>query len=453
MTTSITTSSSYPPLLVALQQCYQEGMSPVNNYTVWANCLEEVYQQLGYQNTASDFVTAINQVWGPQVSGPTMLNAVTSLNNTGGQAFPASVVQPLINSLLATFLIRDDFNDNGSTQAGIFWSSPDIINYGTNTLTVATAAATLNQYINTNFNDGQNNNMYIRAKNIGSAPATGYVTLYAVPCSLLLTPQSWLPYEMSLPSSLQNLYDQSNALQIQPGEICINTTAFNYQGLPGGGHFCLIAVASGANGMPFPVPQSFPTNVDQANFIINNPNVAQRNMNYGNITGSTGIMNATLGNNNNVPTSFLISLTQNNEGSALPAGTTVTASITDPRCPYAPPVETWYNGVTLGGLTVPASINGTPGAALLNISFTIQLPPGASFAGTAPIMVSYYQVPQGQNSLMEAEVIRNYKLPGANQAARAAKGLNVFAANMESSEMVDDGTPLVLMGACQFTLV
>lgn len=443
------TSGQYPPLLVALQQCNQEGMSPVNNYAVWANCLQEVYQQLGYTNTAADFVTAINQVWGPQVSGPTMLSVVTVLTNgTGQQLFTPAIVQPLINALLATFLIRDTFDDRGAGHGGAHWISPDIINYGTNTLTTAQAASTMGQYINTQFTDGQNNNMYIRAQNISGNPASGYVSLYAVPGSLLLTPQSWLPYEMALPSSLENLYNTAGSLQIQPGEVCLNTTAFNYTGLPGGGHFCLIAVASGANGMPFPVPQSFPTNAGLAGWVLDNPNVGQRNMDYGAVSGTTGTMNATVGNNNNTATQFVITLAQNADGNKFPQGTTVSASITDPRAPYAPPTEQWYNGVTFGGLTVPANINGAPGAPLINITFTIQLPPGASFKGTAPIMVTYYQVPSAKNDRLESALVRNYKIPGGPDAPQAMKA---FADN-NAADDTEDGTPLMLLGACQFTL-
>jgi len=459
------TSGQYPPLLVVLQQCNQDGLSPTVDYKAWATCLQEVYQQLGYTNTAADFVTAINQVWGPQVSGPTMLNAVTALTNSvGQQSFTAAVVQPLIDGLLATFLIRDTFSDTGAAHDGVHWVSPDIINYGTTTLTVAQAAGSMGSYINSTFTDGQDNSMYVRAQNIGPNAASGYVTLYAVPGSLLLTPQSWLPYEMSQPSSLENFYDQSNAAQIQPGEVCLNTTAFNYRGLPGGGHFCLIAVASGANGMPFPVPDSFPTNAGLAGWVLDNPNVAQRNMDYGAVSGTTGTMNATVGNNNNVATTFIVALTPG-PGNTFPAGTTVSASITDTRAPYSPPVQQWAaGGISFYNLVIPPNINGAPGSPLINMTLTIQLPAGASFSGTSPILVTYYQVPTNQNDDLELALIRNIKLPdpaqlpqevkvaarGAATGNQAPQAMKAYVTNLFANED-EDGTQLLLLGACQFT--
>ncbi|KAA5536146.1 hypothetical protein F0919_00295 [Taibaiella lutea] len=459
------TSGQYLQLLLALQQCNLDGVSPTFDYQDWVAFLQAVYQQMGYTNTAADFVTAINQVWGSLVVGPTMLNVVTALTNSvGQQSFTAAVVQPLIDGLLATFLIRNTFSDTGGVHDGVHWVSPDIINYGTTTLTVAQAVSSMGSYINGTFTDGQSNNMYVRAQNIGPNAASGYVTLFAVPSSLLLTPQSWLPCQISQPSSLENFYDQGNLAQIQPGEVCLNTTAFNYSGSPGGGHFCLIALASGANGMPFPIPDNFPTNAGLAGWVLDNPNVAQRNMDYGAVSGTTGTMNATVGNNNDIATTFVVTLTPG-PGNTFPAGTTVSASITDTRAPYAPPVQQWAaGGISFYNLVIPPNINGASDSPLINMTLTIQLPVGASFSGTSPILVTYYQVPTNQNDDLELALIRNIKLPDPAQlpqevkiAARGAaignqvpQAMKVYVTDIFANED-EDGTPLLLLGACQFT--
>ena len=423
------------PLVDVLQQCNQEGKSPSTNYQVWLECLQEVFQSLGYQNTAADFVSAINQVWGQQVTEQIMLTAVTTLvNASGGYPFASTVVQTLIDGLLATFLIRDNLNDVGGQSEAPFWSSPDIINYGTNTLTVAAAISMQSEYITCQFNNGQQNNMYIRARNISNSPASGYVSLYSVPSSLLMSPQSWLPFEMGYPSSAENFYDQSNSQQIQPGEMCLNTTPFNYAGIPSGGHFCLVAVASGANGMPFDIPQSFPSNAALASWVQNNPNVSQRNMDYGFVTGNTGTMYVTIGNNNNIASNFIITITPENSNK-LPEGTIVSASITDVRAPYSPPPQQWSpEGISFPEFTVPANIDGSPQNPLINISLYIELPQGSSFSDSAPIMVNYYQVPSATPDQLELTMLSMHQIPG---------GANVMADTVEESS-------LLLLGSCSF---
>lgn len=442
--TSKSTQTTPPPLVAVLQQCNQEGTNP-SQLTAWEDCLQEVFQSRNYNDTATGFVSAINQVWGPQVNAQLMLSAVTGLEDgSKSHPFTEAIVQPLINALLATFLIRDNLNDVGGQSASPYWISPDIINYGTDMLTVTEATNSMSSYINTSFNNGQNNNMYIRTRNISNTAASGYVSIYSVPASLLLTPQSWLPFAISQPSSAESFYDASNAAQIQPTEIGLTTTPFTYMGPPSGGHFCLIAVASGANGMPFSIPTGFSSNAQLAAWVEGNPNVSQRNMDYAAISGTIGTMSVTVGNSNNKASGFIVAMKPGSNQS-FPVGTMVSVSITDSRAPYSPPPQQWAQaGISFYGLTVPANITGTPQSPLINMTITIQLPTGTSFANTPSISIEYYQIPSTNADQTELSVVRSYKIP------LYIDGQTGLAQNEESDIVETEDVPLILLGMCNF---
>jgi hypothetical protein len=428
---SSTPSLTAAPLVEVLQQCNQNGESPSTNYQAWTECLQDVFASRNYVDTANSFVSAINQVWGPAVTSTIMLSAVTGLTDFNNQqAFTTAVVQPLITALLSTFLIRDNLSDTGGQSSSPFWISPDIICYQQNTLTVATAVSDYGTDLNEPFTNGEANNFYIRAVNISTNSATGYVSLYAVPVSLLLTPQSWQLAEISTPASTENFYDSSNSATIAPNEICLTTTPFTYQGVPGGGHFCMIAIASGANGMPFPIPASFSSNAAQALWVETNPSVSQRNLSFQAFTGSQATLVVSLGNNNSTAGSFIVTVTQSGAGS-YPSGTTIAATITDSRAPFNT-TQNWSSGGVSFLIGIPANINGSSGNSLISLSITITLPTTSSFSGTAPVSIGYYQVPSQSFDAEEQLVIRGHKIPSVTKLATT-----------EISQ-------LILLGTCNF---
>jgi hypothetical protein len=339
-----------------------------------------------------------------------------------------------------SFLVRDNLSDIGNNSQSPYWISPDIICYGTNVLSVNNAAQQYSTDMNQAFVNGQANNFYIRAKNITASSATGTVMLWYSPNSLFLTPQSWTP--INFPTTTATFFDINNSGTILQGEVCLTTTPFTFSGVSAGGHFCLIAVAS-TNGIPFPVPASFPSNAAMALWVQSNPNVSQRNLDFPAAPANIVTLSSLLGNTNSSAAAFMIAVTPLGNGNDYPIGTTVSAIITDSRLPggqYLPPSQSWSaSGVSFIGLTVPANVDGSPGNPLMGLSVTITLPNGSTFTGTKQIAVTYYQIPSSEltDELgdMELAATKKYLLPSAKKAG-----------TVETASLIE-------LGICTFTMV
>jgi hypothetical protein len=89
------------------------------------------------------------------------------------------------------FLLRTSLSDTGALpRSGTWTGCPDIANAGITALSQNTLTQNYGQVWN-NLLQGQTNNIYVRAKNLSSAPLTQKAFLFQVPGNLVLRPELW----------------------------------------------------------------------------------------------------------------------------------------------------------------------------------------------------------------------------------------------------------------------
>jgi hypothetical protein len=89
------------------------------------------------------------------------------------------------------FLLRTSLSDTGTLpRSGTWTGCPDIAIAGVTGLSQNTLTQNYSQVWN-NLLQGQTNNIYVRAKNLSSAPLTQKVFLFQVPGNLVLRPEIW----------------------------------------------------------------------------------------------------------------------------------------------------------------------------------------------------------------------------------------------------------------------
>ena len=219
---------------------------------------------------------------------------------------------PVFNGML----LRDALNDDGSVPSpGYAYASPDILCYQ--------QVADPQSFFSGNYTSDPNqpaqygtalNRIYVRGKNLSSAPLSGWnVFLYRASASLFMTPSIWRQNQVgtfgggafvALPPT-------------QPQGIAVGTDCFRLSGLANN-LFCLIAVATA--GTSPNIPASFASYSDYILWIRQNQNVCGRNLSltqsfpnrqYERIDGFSNPQST------GVPTLFRVSL-----AGSLPSGTT-----------------------------------------------------------------------------------------------------------------------------------
>jgi len=290
------------------------------------------------------------------------------------------------------FLVRDNFQDVGQIPTtGYTWICPDIIPYGQNGLTWS--------QLNSNYNgpdiglpvDGsQATNIYVRAKNISSSPMSANVNLYYSSSSLLLYPTQW--NKINYPNPAEPLVDQNNSTVVASNALAILQAAFLIGSIPpppAGHHYCLIVVVNN-NNIPVTIP-SFNNNAEFMNWVMNNPNIAYRNIIYAPNAGKSVVSIQTFGNLNNSSIQAFFQMTGQNLGNV-----TYTLSCTDTRLgnPFQatggftlqPDGKTYMATVPL---VVPANI-GNQNSPMMAMSFTFKTNNNQPFTGTN-LSVQYLQ--------------------------------------------------------------
>lgn len=324
--------------------------------------------------------------------------------------------------------IRDNFADTGITPStGNPYQSPDIIPVQSGSLAWATANSTYGgpdqgkAIIN-----GGVNNIYVRCKNLNTAPGTGSANLYYANASLFLLPRTWTQINSAGGSGSLNFVGNGGVASIPAGTVAISNPAFLLTGLPPGPHYCLIAVAQ-TPAHPITVPATFPSNAAFSLWVQNNPAVGWRNISY-QPNGSTQIVRTfAFASVNPVAAYFHFRIM----GRGFATGTPIVAQCTDQTCPInqnltLPAPDINGNQITGFDTSVPANFSG-------NLVVTATSPSGAFPVG-ATLTVTYYQYPN-----LEDEMDREASAP--DKIARMTEAGVVFAAPM-----------LIQIGECTVTV-
>ena len=178
--------------------------------------------------------------------------------------------------------LRDNVADTGAEPypGGYLYASPDIINRTTPSLNPAVDFADVtNDALWQNVEFGQDNYIYVRLQNRGSANGDATINLYFSAASTFGTPASWIHI-----GSLSEL-------GIAPGSVRIaGPLTFPSAMIPGVGHYCMIAVVSDALD-PAPDYTLIASLSDYLNFVRNTNNIAYRNMDVVDmIPGTPGVL-------------------------------------------------------------------------------------------------------------------------------------------------------------------
>lgn len=296
-------------------------------------------------------------------------------------------------------LVRDSLNDNGtSPSSDVAYESPDIIPYGAQLLSLATAMSTYGETIGRPLSTGTGsvNNIFVRAKNLNPEPETATVALYYARASLLNAPAiggAWKQLNDNSGRSEVPLVGSGGTQTLTSQAIALTDSAFALNGLvppPGGDHYCLMAIVQ-AEGFTITVPSSWPTNSAFSNWVQTNPAVGWKNVAYYTQTSNAFSATYQFGNLNSTAeqTEFIIST----EGPYLPADTTITLTCTSNDYPFRL-AQIVSDPPTSGRQSIPfiPSTNTPPNFAGA-VTLEIQPPTGISIPSGVSIRLGYYQIP------------------------------------------------------------
>jgi hypothetical protein len=301
--------------------------------------------------------------------------------------------------------VRDNFGDTGVVPStGNACASPDLIPLQGGTLGWPQAANTYNgPDLGKPIVNGGVNNLYVRAKNLGTAPSSGTVSLLYSKASLLLLPP-WTAISTPGGAPTATLLDANQSSTIAGGTICLSNPAFQLSGLPvTNDHYCLISIVQTPRN-PVTVPPSFASNGAFVQWVQNQPAVGWRNVSLV-PNGQTQVTRIYVFGSTNPGSAYFHFKIQ---GRGYQANTPVTVQNADAICPIqwsgtlpAPDI----NGNQIAGFDVPV-----PGNYSGNITLTLTSP-GGPFPGGATLSTTYYQYPSSGDSLHDevgrfAEVAR-----------------------------------------------
>lgn len=177
--------------------------------------------------------------------------------------------------------MRDALDDSGVIpyMGATAYFSPDIIPAQ---LQVIPASTLINSYgqnpSNTDINAQQVNNIYVRAKNLSSSSASGTISLYYAPTSLILLPDQWQHNQVG---SALSIVDVNGNTSLAVGAIGVGSSAFTFIAppVPQGFHYCMIGqVVTSAH--PNPIPTApFANSAAFVTWVVGNPAICWRNVN------------------------------------------------------------------------------------------------------------------------------------------------------------------------------
>lgn len=178
--------------------------------------------------------------------------------------------------------VRDALDDTGNIpySGRTAYFSPDIIpQQQTQQPALSWFTSTWTQDKGLNIITGINNYVYVRGKNLKTSATSGTVYLYCAPSSLLLNVAYWSNSPVSTGGGTSApLVDINNNRQIAAGAICVGNTPFLLnQTVPQGFHYCLITRVVTPDHIN-PIPTSFANTNQFVNWVVDNPNVAWRNI-------------------------------------------------------------------------------------------------------------------------------------------------------------------------------
>jgi len=308
--------------------------------------------------------------------------------------------------------LRDNFGDTGIVPStGTPYQSPDIIPYGTGTLTpqqLTSAAGYATDYGKAVVSAAPNN-VYVRGKNLSSAASSGTASLSYSKASLLLLPSRWVPVQTASGAGSVTLVDVNLSPSIASQAVCFTNPPFALQGPPpaSNDHYCMIAVIN-TPAHPVVVPTSFPSNAAFAAWVQNNAAVGWRNISV--ISSSVKNFTRTLnfGSEDPGPAQFYFRVV----GQNFIPGTAVSAQCTDARCPISqnlslPQPNSQGQQIVGFEATVPGLFSG---------NMTLNATSTSNFAPNADLQLQYYKIPQ-QNHAFEASVSRPVLIPRPSAAA------------------------------------
>jgi hypothetical protein len=177
-------------------------------------------------------------------------------------------------------IVRKALDDKGAVpyKGGTWTNSPDIIPSGTTA--VGNPQAAFGSTSNYNSDQGQPtvaqqvNYFYVRAKNLGAAAQNGSVSLYYCPQNLFLFPSLWNKNQLKTSSGKTSVplsFAKAN-------DVTVVSEPFTYTPVSNV-HSCLIAqVVTPTNPNQLPQDGTFGTMDELANYIVNHPNMAWRNV-------------------------------------------------------------------------------------------------------------------------------------------------------------------------------
>ncbi len=178
-------------------------------------------------------------------------------------------------SSATTPFVRDSIDDTGSEpNNGALNNSPDIISQKSsvspNSVQADFGSATYAQNPGQNIEEGQDNYIYLRAKNPETTAQTVNISVYWARPSTLQTPSTWKGNQIG---ATQVLNLPANGGIMAASEPAI----WKALQLPGVGHYCLISELTG-DGLPT-MPASFPNVEAWWQYCREHNTVAQRNIN------------------------------------------------------------------------------------------------------------------------------------------------------------------------------
>ena len=298
--------------------------------------------------------------------------------------------------------VRDALDDVGNIpytgRTACF--SPDIIPQQQTQRPLAWFTSTWGQDSGLNINAGVNNYVYVRGKNLSTSPSSGTVYLYCAPSTLLLNVSYWSnnPVPTGGPTAA-TLVDINNNTQIAAGAICVGNTPFLLnQVVPQGFHYCLVTrVVTPAH--PNPIPVSFANSSQFINWVVDNPNVAWRNIS---VVPSTNNAISQSQNYENLDaaseTYWFVAQGMNFPDQSLVAIESVTAGNTFSASGYFGPPPGPQSVLTQQ--TIPAGFKGV-------VNVTVTPPQGQTIPPGATLQIQYYR----QTQMRDLADLRKHAVP------------------------------------------
>lgn len=327
--------------------------------------------------------------------------------------------------------VRDALDDNGTIPyaGATAYSSPDIIPAQLNVITPAQLVSSYNTNpTNTNINTQQANNIYVRGYNLSTSAASGTISLYYAPSSLLLTPSQWVnnPIKNASGQSALNLVDVNGNTSIAPNTVAVGSSAFvfNAPAVPQGFHYCMIAqVVTTAH--PNTIPSSFANTGAFVQWVVNNPGIGWRNVNIVPATLPAYQQGANFVNLDNAAEEYMFIV----NGTNWPDGTSVNIQCTAAGFNFnytqnfgAPGQQ--QNVTTIQ--TVPALFSGS-------VLLTLTPPAGTTVPTTATVQFVYAKYVSGASDA----ILHKY--------ARPAKFFGVASRTLATAQVVRMGECLLAL--------